>query len=505
MGRRSYLLPLRATAGVLMSGVAVVACAGLLDIPEGRHVADTTDSMVTSIEGGAPKCTGTIVIKGLADYSGPTKSFIAGAYGELDLVREINANGGIFGCPIDFEVKDFGYVSVKATALYDAWKASPEWPNIVAFFGWGMPDGVALGPKLKEDKRPLITASNAGLFAAPDKVGWTVNIPVVNDNFEENVTTAVVGSAGFPYTYFAATDYSTSARIAMVHAKLLGAKRIGFVRCSDQFCRETALAAQEYAKRQGLSLGRELVRELSPLSSTGQPVPTGTQQSYEDGVYEYFQKEKAHVVSEQNAGRTYQPVDFLFSGNLMTHTIWLANGLKRVKDDPNLGYDVQLIANKQGFDEHVLGCANCVGRVHGILAVPAYGDLSAPEMGRIMALHDKWRKIDRDAALADGGDPDAATESYTNGRYVQGYVHILLFKIAAERVIRAGKPVTGENLKEALDAFSAIDTGGITINLRFTPTDHRPQSSERFYKVSDGQFMLEAERSVVLEDGWLGW
>lgn len=507
---------LRGAAGALAAAAAVTACADILDIPEGRHLVQSapidgsTDAVTPPAEGGPATCKGKIVIKGMADFTGPTRAFITGYWGMWDHVRELNESGGILGCPIDFEAKDFGYVAANALQLYDGWKASPEFPDIVAFFGWGTPDGVALGPKLKEDKKPLITASNLGRFASPNPVSHQVTVPVVNDAFEENVTTANVKSDGFPYTYFAATDYSTSARVAMLHAKLLGAKRIGFVRCSDEFCRETALAAQEYAKRQGLGLGRELVRELSPVTPTGQPVPTGTQQAYEDGIYQYFQEEKAHAASEQAAGRTYQPVDFIFAGNLTIHTVWLANGLDRVKKD--LGYDVHILANKQGFDELVLKCATCVDRVHGILTAPAYGDLSAPEMGRITALHDKWRKRDYDAEIADGGVPatDASDggvtmKSYGNGKYVIGYLNILLFRIAAEKVIRAGKPLTGENLKEALDGLSGVDTGGLTTSLTFTPNDHRPQSSERFYKVGGGRFLLEAERSIVLEDAWLGW
>jgi branched-chain amino acid transport system substrate-binding protein len=504
---------------VLAAAATIVACADLLDIPDGRYVPSTggedaaNESTTTPPpeEGGPPACKGRIVLKAFADYTGPTRAFISGAWGLTDHYREINANGGILGCPIELEIADFGYVAANAVKSYDTWKASPEWPDIVAVFGWGTPDGIAVGPKLKEDKKPLITASNLGRFASPDPVSRQVTIAVVNASFEENTVSYNVKSDGFPYTYFPATDYSTSARIAMLHAKLLGAKRIGFVRCSDEFCRETALAAQEYAKRQGLGLGRELVRELSPLTPTGQPVPTGTQQSYEDGIHDYFRQEKAHVESEVSAGRVYQPVDFVFAGNLSIHTVWLANGLARVKDDPDLGYDVQLIANKQGFDEAVLKCTSCAERVHGVLPVPAYGDLSAPEMGRIMALHDKWRKLDAEAERADGGGADdggdggAPMKSFASGRYVQGYVSMLVFRIAAERVIRSGKPLTGEALKEALDTFAGVDTGGLTTSLTFTPKDHRPQSTERFYRVTGGRFALEAERSIVLEDSWLGW
>lgn len=507
--RRSRLR-LGRVAGGLAFGATVVACADLLDIPNDRYfatAADATDESIVSQDADSPRCQGKILIRGLADFTGPTKAYIDGLHGQLDHLREINENGGILGCPIEVEVVDFQYVAANAIQAYDSWKARSDWPEVVALFGWGTPDGLAIGPKQKEDKRPIITAAYLGRFAAPDPVSRQVNIPVVNDSFEENTVVYNFTSDGFPYTYFPATDYSTSARIAMLHAKLIGAKRVGYVRCSDEFCRETALAAQEYAKRQGLELGRELIRELSPLTPTGQPVPTGTQQSYEDGIVEYFQQEKAHAEEEALAGRTYQPVDCIFALNLSIHTIWLANGLKRVKDE--VGYDVRLIANKQGFDEAVFQCANCVDRVHGILPVPAYGDLSVPEMGRIVALHDKWRKIDHEAELADGGvgsdGGEPLMKSYATGRYVQGYVNMLTFRIAVEKVIRAGKPVTGETLKEALDSFSGVDTGGLTKSLTFTPRDHRPQSTERFYKVSDGRFVLEAERSIVLEDGWLGW
>jgi branched-chain amino acid transport system substrate-binding protein len=164
-----------------------------------------------------------------------------------------------------------------------------------------------------------------------------------------------------------------------------------------------------------------------------------------------------------------------------------------------LGLTVQLIVNNWGFDENLPSLCGkaCVERVHGIMPFVAYGDGRASEMAKVMALHDKWRAVDA------SGEGNAV---YRNVRYVQGYVNVMLLRSAAERVIKQGKRVTGPNLKEALESAEAVDTGGLTGELTFTPTDHRPQSTESIYKLdAAGKLVLEGQRTITMQQSWLGW
>src|SRR5258708_28075615 len=91
--------------------------------------------------------------------------------------------------------------------------------------------------------------------------------------------------------------------------------------------------------------------------------------------------------------------------------------LSIAKMNKQLGLNVQVILNNYRFDENLYGLygcgAACVDSVHGIMPSLPYGDVRAPEMAKVTALHDKWRMIDAQnaaAACSDaGGTADAGT------------------------------------------------------------------------------------------------
>jgi ABC-type branched-subunit amino acid transport system substrate-binding protein len=429
-------------------------------------------------------CSGTINIKILYDATGGTSDVgIPFFKGQQDLIREINQGGGIRGCTIQYDAMDYGYVPATAQAIYETWKAEATWPDVAAILGWGSSDSLLLAPRVRDDQKPLLSASYIGGLAAP--------IPVVRDESIPELSPSTFGeisfpqhftSDGFPYNFFAGTDYSTGARIAMFEVKALGGKRVGFFYCSAAYCRDPIPAARQYAKEQGLLLGRDLTLEL-----------TDTQATFNSKVLAYFMQEKAQAMADS----TYKIVDWVWGGNTTKTTAYMAKAIDAMNQ--TLGLSVQLIVNNWGFDENLfpLCGAACVERVHGIMPFVAYGDGRAVETAKVMALHDKWRMVD---ASREGN------ATYKNVRYVQGYVNVLLLKLAAEAVIDQGKPVNGINLKEALESFEGVDTGGLTGRLTFTPTDHRPQSTESIYKFdAAGKLVLEAQRTITMQQSWLGW
>jgi len=174
---------------------------------------------------------------------------------------------------------------------------------------------------------------------------------------------------------------------------------------------------------------------------------------------------------------------------------------------------VQVIVNNWGFDETLSGLCGtaCNGRVHGIVPFTAYDDTSrgSTEIKKVTALHDAWRTYDSanpgKVVFTDGGTTPAGP--FKNVRYVQGYVSAHIFRIAIERIIAAGKPITGPNVKEALESFVQVDTGGLSDKLSFGPSDHRPQSTETIYKFgNDGTLVAEPpSRTIALDSHWLGW
>jgi ABC-type branched-subunit amino acid transport system substrate-binding protein len=450
--------------------LAVTGCADILGIPDRSTSGDT--------------CSGSIEIKILYDATGGTSDVSVPFFkGQLDLIREINEDGGIRGCLIDYEARDYGYVPAAAQAIYDGWKADDSWPEVAAILGWGSSDSLLLAPKVREDQKPFLSASYFGGLAAPEPLVHDESIPELSPStFTEVSFPQHFRSDGFPYNFFAGTDYSTGARIAMFQVNVLGGKRIGFFYCSADYCKGPIPAARKSATEQGLQLGRDLTLEL-----------TDTQATFNAKVLEYFMQEKAQAMEDP----AYKMVDWVWGGNTTKTTAYMARAISAMNQA--LGLNVQLIVNNWGFDENLFSLcgAACVDRVHGIMPFLAYGDGRASETAKVMALHDKWRAAD---AKQEG------TATYRNVRYVQGYVNVMLLRRAVEKVIDQGMPVDGPNLKQALETFEDEDTGGLTGGLTFTPTDHRPQSTESIYKLDPtGKLVLEAQRTITMQESWLGW
>lgn len=436
---------------------------------------------------GIGTCEGTIVVRVLADLTGPTSDVGVPFYqAELDLIREINESGGIRGCAIEVEARDYAYDPAAALTIYEDWKAQPSWSDVATIFGWGSGDSLALAPLVEIDEKPFLSASYIGGLASPMPVEIQVNVPEFTPAFGESTFPQQVTSDGHPYNFFSGTDYSTAIRIAMFHAQTRGAKRVGFFACSAAYCTGPLPAARTYAKEIGLDIGRSLVLELS-----------GTEQEYVTAIRAFFEAELRH---RDTVDPDYEPVDWVWSGNTTKTTAYMARAIAEVNKPVaagGLGLSVQLVVNNWGFDEDLYSrCPNaCPDVVHGIMPFLAYGDARARAMADVVALHDKWRAI------------DSETQTYKNVRYVQGYVNVLMFRLAAERVIDGGQRVTGPTIKAALETFDKVDTGGLTARLSFSPEDHRPQSTESIYRFGpDGALVNEPpDRTIVMDPSWLGW
>ncbi len=72
--------------------------------------------------------------------------------------------------------------------------------------------------------------------------------------------------------------------------------------------------------------------------------------------------------------------------------------------------------------------------------------------------------------------------------YVQGWWTMAVMAEGIRRVVEDGKPVTGENIKAALESIRDFDTGGVTAPITFTPESHRGSTALRIYTVKDGKW-----------------
>lgn len=72
--------------------------------------------------------------------------------------------------------------------------------------------------------------------------------------------------------------------------------------------------------------------------------------------------------------------------------------------------------------------------------------------------------------------------------YVQGWWTMAVMTEGIKRVLDSNKPITGENLKAALETISNFETGGVTSPLTFSATDHAGNKALRLYQVKAGKW-----------------
>lgn len=80
--------------------------------------------------------------------------------------------------------------------------------------------------------------------------------------------------------------------------------------------------------------------------------------------------------------------------------------------------------------------------------------------------------------------------------FVQGWYTMHVMARGMEKVAADGKPLTGPNLRAALETMDPVDTGGIIGPVRFTADSHRGAMAASVYKVEGGK-IVEVAAAVV--------
>jgi branched-chain amino acid transport system substrate-binding protein len=80
--------------------------------------------------------------------------------------------------------------------------------------------------------------------------------------------------------------------------------------------------------------------------------------------------------------------------------------------------------------------------------------------------------------------------------FVQGWYTMHVMAKGMEKVLADGKPLTGANLKIALETMDPVDSGGVIAQIHFTADSHRGSFATGVYKV-DGGKIAEVVASVT--------
>jgi hypothetical protein len=256
---------------------------------------------------------------------------------------------------------------------------------------------------------------------------------------------------------------------------------MAFFYCSTSpFCTDPVEGAKTFLKLLGgTRIGRDLFIELDDDEET-----------IDRKVSRFFREERRH----KSAHPEYEIADWIWFGNTSASSAALGRALAKAKQQ--YAADIHLIGDNWSVDESLY--ARCGDACAGFLVVQPFalfGDPTVSGTAGLLADHARYRKID--------GEP---ADAYKTIQYVYGRVAVATWKIAVERLIDQGKPVTGPNLRAMLESFRQVDIEGFAA-ISYSATDHRPQSGARITQLGAGGRLgtIGQPLSLSLQPGWLGW
>ncbi len=385
---------------------------------------------------------GEIPIGSINDTTGPTsdvgKDYAAGIQ---DAIRWINDHGGVNGKRIRLILNDYGYRVPEAITIYKRYR---DIDKVVAVLGWGTGDTSALAPTVAKDQIPYISASYSGELTDPSKT---------------------------PYNFFAASDYSTNARAALLawyeeiwlkddrfKAEREAGKKpriVMFYSFPTPYSSAPIKALKEFAQLLGFEIGPDQDISLTALDAKSQVL----------------------------AAKEFNP-----------HVIWHGNTTQSVataiRDAKALGLQADHLVNNWGFDENFLRLLGPQAEgVIGIAVSAFYGE-DVPGMDRVKEAAQKYNPALKERTI----------------RTVQAWANVMLLYEALKKADAAGQ-LNGPGIKAAIESFRDLDIGLGVPPLTYTPDDHRPTSKVRIYIVRNGKFELLklVDLKEKFADQWPKW
>ncbi len=385
---------------------------------------------------------GEIPIGAITDTTGPTsdvgKDYAAGIQ---EAIRWINEHGGVNGKRIRLILNDYGYRVPEAITLYKRYR---DIDRVVAVLGWGTGDTSALAPTVAKDQIPYISASYSGELTDPSKT---------------------------PYNFFAASDYTTNARAALL-----------------AWYEEIWLKDERFkAEREAGKKPRIVMFYSFPTPYSSAPIK---------GLKEFAQLLGFEIGPDQDISLTALDAksQVLAAKEFNPHVIWHGNTTQSVataiRDAKALGLQADHLVNNWGYDENLLRLLGPQAEgVIGIAVSAFYGE-NVPGMDQVKEAAQKYNPALKDRLI----------------RTVQAWANVKLLVEALKKADAAGQ-LNGPGIKAAIESFQNLDVGLGVPPLTYTSDDHRPTSQVRIYIVRNGKFELLklVDLKEKFADQWPKW
>ena len=327
-------------------------------------------------------------------------------------------------------------------------------------YAYKIPEAVNLYKQYKDvDKVFVIQGWGTGDTNALKQQANKDNIVYISASYDS----ALNDPAKTPYNFYVGTSYSDGIRLAVKFVKDSfsqmfpdagnRAPRVVFIYPDHPYGKAPIPAGKAMAKELGMEVGPDEIVGLRAIDATSQLL---------------------HM-------KDFDP-DWAWVGGTTPSTSVV------VKDTAKLGLRTKIISNVWGFDENLIKLAGKAGndRIYG-MAPFAFWREDVPGMKAAMA-------------AAKMTDP----EGIHTVRYIQGWSAMMVMWEGLKRADKAGQ-LNGPGLKSALESLENFSTGDLTASITFTPTDHRPNTALRIFKMSNNKLVPVMGVSIEREDRFLGW
>jgi branched-chain amino acid transport system substrate-binding protein len=321
----------------------------------------------------------------------------------------------------------------------------------VVDYGYKPPQAVAAYKKfVEQDQVLMINGWGTGDTEALREFVNKEKIVYISASFSGHLT----DPAKTPYNFFVGASYSDQLRGFLKFVKD-GWKdkgrnpRVAFIYADNPYGRAPIEAGRAYAKEVGVDLVDEQI------------VPS----SFQDSTSQLLNMQK-------------KDPDFAY---INTTTSWVAVILK---DAQKLGIKTKFGMNPYGFGELLPQIAKDAAEgTYGVIPEVPFG-AEVPGMKKIV----EWNQKKHGGAFRDN-------------LYVRGWAYGLVWM---EALKRAGKDVTRESIKNALESFRNVDFEGIIPPVTYTKEDHRPTTVVNIYQVQAGKIVKAGQVELPRKKEWLG-
>jgi len=151
-----------------------------------------------------------------------------------------------------------------------------------------------------------------------------------------------------------------------------------------------------------------------------------------------------------------------------------------------LGLSPMVAANRSGMGTNFTASIEAAEGVTGVMPHVPFGT-DVPGMRAIVDYHKQNHPNDTHDAL-----------------YVRGWTYVSLWSEALRRADKAGE-LNGEGVKKATETLLNYDLGGLTGNVTYTATDHRPSTKVNIFIIKDGKLAITKTpngENPLVTGGW---